>query len=476
MLRNLKMRWLGISIAMDLGLTILALVLARYIREYIPAGIYFDTTETFGFVKLDEPLYFNYVVLIPLILVIWISVFSHQRIYGSDISINKLGEMQPVFMAVTGATLILAGCAYFFFRDLSRFLFVYFYVLDLFFLIIWRKVILWMLQKNRLSTWRPKRKVLVVGTGTLADNIVRLIESFAWSGLELTDVVGDQWRTDDYVKKIPQLVIDLEIDEVIFALPAEHQGILKELVWQLQPLSVNIWLVPDVTDMVFVRASIEDLGGVLLIGLREPALSVFDRWLKRLFDVVVASLLLILSAPLFLLIILLLKIESCKGCPVFYAQQRVGEGGKLFRMYKFRTMVHDADKQEIAMLKSNSNRLGVNKTPNDPRITRFGRFLRRTSLDELPQLINVIKGDMSLVGPRPELPWMVQDYDLWQYQRFTVPQGMTGWWQIKNRDKQIEYDIRVDDDLYYIHNYAFILDLRILLTTIWTIIRGNGAY
>ena len=145
-------------------------------------------------------------------------------------------------------------------------------------------------------------------------------------------------------------------------------------------------------------------------------------------------------------------------------------------MLKFRTMVQGADQSEQRLLQKEDRALGLNKLPDDPRITRIGRWLRRSSLDELPQLLNVLQGHMSLVGPRPELPWLVENYKLWQYQRFTVPQGMTGWWQVKNRGKQHHYDLRVEDDLFYIHNYSFLLDLRILWLTMGAIIRGDGAY
>ncbi len=139
-------------------------------------------------------------------------------------------------------------------------------------------------------------------------------------------------------------------------------------------------------------------------------------------------------------------------------------------------MVLDADQIETDLFVQQNGTIGLNKRPDDPRITTIGRLLRRTSLDELPQLFNILKGDMSLVGPRPELPWLVDRYEPWQYQRFAVPQGLTGWWQVKNRDKQQAYDVRVEDDLYYIHNYSLLLDMRIIWLTVEAILRGNGAF
>lgn len=472
MLNKLKTRWLGITILADMSLTVLALLLARWLRGYFPAGVYLD--ETFSFAFLDKPLQFSSAILIPLIICVWFIVFSTLSIYNPKFIFTQYERVQPILVAITGAVLVFAGLAYFLFSELSRFLFLYFYVLDVIFLVGWRKLVAGLARKNVTPSWQPKHNILIVGQGHLAQDVARAIQTFAWSGLKLVGFVGDEADALGGLDEVTTVVKEFSIDEVIFALPPGHQHLLQQMVFQLQPLSVNLRLVPDVIDMVFIRATIEDFAGLPLIGLREPAISIFDRLIKRTFDLVLAMVILITTAPLTLLSICLIKVDS-KG-PIFYTAQRVGEGGKIFNMIKFRTMVDNADKQETELLVQSNGTIGFNKTPNDPRVTRVGRFLRRTSLDELPQLLNVLKGDMSLVGPRPELPWMVDRYQPWQYQRFTVPQGMTGWWQVKNRANQQCYDVRVEDDLYYIHNYSLLLDLRILWMTMGAIVRGDGAY
>jgi exopolysaccharide biosynthesis polyprenyl glycosylphosphotransferase len=224
-----------------------------------------------------------------------------------------------------------------------------------------------------------------------------------------------------------------------------------------------------------LRASVEELDGIPRIEVREPAIDGLDRLIKRLFDLVVSTSLLIVLSPIMVLIALLIKLDS--PGTVFFRQRRVGEGGRLFWMVKFRSMFECADQEETRMLHNASGgQLSFAKTPYDPRVTRLGHFLRRTSLDELPQLFSVVKGDMSLVGPRPELPQLVEQYEPWQYQRFAVPQGMTGWWQVNGRMERGDPRQRVEDDLFYIRNYSLWLDMRILFKTILAVIYGEGAY
>ena len=224
-----------------------------------------------------------------------------------------------------------------------------------------------------------------------------------------------------------------------------------------------------------LKSKVEEFHSFSPIDLREPAIGELDRLIKRLFDLVVGALLLLLLSPVMIGIALLIKVDS-RG-PVLFRQQRVGEGGRLFWMVKFRSMVEGAEQEEVRLRHNTADgHLLFAKTPTDSRITCLGRVLRRTSLDELPQLFNVLGGEMSLVGPRPELPWLLEAYEPWQRKRFTVPQGMTGWWQVNGRMKRPDLYQRVEDDLFYIRNYSLGLDLRILWQTIPAVIRGEGAY
>jgi lipopolysaccharide/colanic/teichoic acid biosynthesis glycosyltransferase len=169
----------------------------------------------------------------------------------------------------------------------------------------------------------------------------------------------------------------------------------------------------------------------------------------------------------------LIKLDS--PGPALFRQERLGENGRHFFMYKFRSMVSNAEERFDEVIARDEHGQLIYKRADDPRVTRVGQLLRRTSLDELPQLLNVLKGEMSLVGPRPELPWVLEEYEPWQFQRFAVPQGMTGWWQVNGRsDKPMH--LHTEEDLYYIKNYSLVLDVLILWKTIGVVLMREGAY
>ena len=210
-----------------------------------------------------------------------------------------------------------------------------------------------------------------------------------------------------------------------------------------------------------------------MINLRDPALNDVERLIKRIFDLVISGITLIVMSPILALVAFFIKLDS--PGPALFVQERAGENGRLFKMYKFRSMVLDADSFLSELTEVTEDGDVIFKRIDDPRVTRVGKFLRRTSMDELPQLLNVIWGDMSLVGPRPELPWLVDRYELWQRKRFSVPQGITGWWQVNGRsDRPLR--MKTEDDLYYVQNYSLWLDVYILMKTLFIVIRGKGAF
>ena len=457
----------------DMGFTALALYLAKSLRLTLPFGV-----------PLTGPLAFTpwFYLLVP---AIWALVFIALRVYDPARALRYLGDVQAVWSAVTWASLVFAGVAYLFFREFSRLLFFYFYLLDLALLLGWRAIIQRMLRLGLGSSLAEPRRALVVGAGAVGQRLGRAIRAYRWTGLELMGYVDDdptkQGKTCTGCPVLGDLgdigtvVSRHAIDEVILTLPPLAQERARHVILVLQELPINVRIVPDVFDLVFIRASVEEFAGIPLIGLREPAIEGPDRVVKRLFDLIVGGLALILFSPLMLVATLAVRFGS--PGPVLFRQQRIGEGGRPFQMLKFRTMHMGAETEEQQLARqTDQGPPAFVKQPNDPRMTRVGHILRRFSIDELPQLFNVLKGDMSLVGPRPELPWLVERYEPWHRKRFAVPQGMTGWWQVNGRSDRADYTLRVEDDLYYIRNWSVWLDLRILWMTVGAVLRGKGAY
>jgi exopolysaccharide biosynthesis polyprenyl glycosylphosphotransferase len=248
---------------------------------------------------------------------------------------------------------------------------------------------------------------------------------------------------------------------------------MAAIVQALDKEPVRLWVALGFFDLALYRTGIEDFAGIPMLDLRASAIDDYQRLIKRIFDFVLSLLGLILISPLLGLISLAILLED--GRPILFRQKRVGENGRIFSMLKFRTMVKNAEelKSQVEQVDADGNL--IHKTRNDPRITKVGRVLRRFSLDEFPQLINILNGTMSLVGPRPEMPYLVDKYQPWQRKRFAVPPGLTGWWQITGRsDKPMH--LHTEDDLYYIQNYSIWLDIQILVRTIWVVLIGRGSY
>jgi exopolysaccharide biosynthesis polyprenyl glycosylphosphotransferase len=470
MLQRSSARYVLALYVADIVLTLAALLLARWVRLVVPLG---------KPLRLDgADLYWPVFLLTA---VIWSITLSAGKVYDPQ-RIARLEEELPlVIRAIAIATVVLAGALYFSYRGLSRLLYVYFFVFDIV-LCVLARLVLRRLMDRRAQTRR--RRVLIVGAGSAGQQVARALKPCGWMGVEVVGYLTEEpqllgrevegYRVLGTLAQAPEIIAQEQVQEVVLALPLAAQRELANVVAGLQELPVNIKVLPDYSDMVFVRATMERLGDLWLVGLKEPVIGPIDRLIKRALDVVLSALILVLLAPLMGVIALLVKWSS--PGPVFYRSLRVGEGGRTFPMLKFRTMYQGADRREAELIsETEDGKLLFNKRPDDPRVTPIGRFLRRYSLDELPQLYNVLKGEMSLVGPRPELPALVERYEPWQRKRFTVPQGITGWWQISGRGNKAKY-LHTEDDLYYIQHYSLWLDLRILARTLSAVIRGEGAF
>jgi exopolysaccharide biosynthesis polyprenyl glycosylphosphotransferase len=232
-------------------------------------------------------------------------------------------------------------------------------------------------------------------------------------------------------------------------------------------------VVPDLFQLSLGRVAVDDVGGIPLIGVRETNIGTWNSLVKRFMDIIGGLIGIVVGAPLMLVIAILIRIDS--PGPVIFKQKRIGRGGRAFVVYKFRTMRVGAEEEQQKLSSLNEADGPLFKIRNDPRHTRIGRWLRRISLDELPQLLNVLRGERSLVGPRPPMASEVQHYQDWHKQRLQVSPGLTGLWQVSGRS-ELPFDEQCMLDIYYIENWSPWLDLWIMVKTIPTVLLARGAY
>jgi exopolysaccharide biosynthesis polyprenyl glycosylphosphotransferase len=467
MFRRFSTNFALFSMALDGFLIVLALFAAARLR--VPASE-LDFVRDLPAIDLPDLLYLVFPFL-------WVGILVVFSVYDGRRSFKVSDELGALTLGSLLAAVSLAGVLFMTYRDVSRFLFVLFALSAYLLLVAWRLLYRLAYRSQRFGG-SQSRRVLILGAGivgtTIADSIRRHANGLRFAGYLDDDphkarLVGMLGTLDDVRSVISQCAVD----DVVITLPRSAFTRLNAVVGELHDLPVRVWVVPDYFTLTLHKASFEEFAGIPMMDLRAPALSEYQRMTKRGFDLFLSALALPFVLPVAALVALAIRFDS--PGPVFYRQSRAGENGRLFSMIKFRTMVVDADRLQELVLTTNGHGQLIHKVPHDPRVTRVGRFLRRTSLDELPQLINVLRGEMSLVGPRPEMPALVEKYDLWQRKRFAVPQGITGWWQVNGRsDKPMH--LHTEEDLYYVQHYSLWLDIHILAKTVWAVLRGRGAF
>ena len=469
MFRRFGVNFAVLSIALDALLTLLAFLLAISLRPQLPHLPFLVQVNN---TVVPSTLYF----FVPLL---WVATFLFASVYDPKRIYKIVDELQLVTLATAFAALLFAGLLYLAFRNFSRYLFITFVLMDLTFLISWRVLARVWLKVGHIRA-ADERRILIIGGGEVGQRVGDLIHQNKMPNLSLLGYLDDNGRSENLnspllgkISDARRVVKQYQINDVVIALPREAYGEVNKLVLSLNELPVQLRVIPDYFSLTLYRASVDDFSGIPMINLRDPMLNDYQRLIKRIFDLAFGSLIALLALPIMGIIALMVKFDS--PGPVIFKQARVGENGQIFYMFKFRSMIENAEKlrDEVSIKKANGDI--IHKRPNDPRVTSIGKFLRRTSLDELPQLFNVLFGTMSLVGPRPELPWLLNQYDLWQHKRFAVPQGMTGWWQVNGRSDKLMHQ-NVEDDIYYVQNYSLWMDIYILMKTPWVVLRGKGAY
>jgi exopolysaccharide biosynthesis polyprenyl glycosylphosphotransferase len=400
-------------------------------------------------------------------------------LYGPILNRSGLNEQRMTVQASLTAGLLLCGTLYLrhaemISREVVILLVVFTTALLCIRRAIWREVVY-----SRYREGLETRNVLIVGAGRVAHALRNHLESLSHLGFRFkgfvalteheaesgdADIIGD-------VRNCLPLARSLFVDEIFFSVPAEKKLVIG-VVEEARAIGIDVRVVPDLYDGLAWNAPVEYIGQFPTIPLHRRDLPIGTFLLKRTLDVIGAALAMLLGWPIMLVLIAAIKLDS--PGPVFYRAQRTGRKGRTFTCYKFRTMCADADKLKDK-LKDQNERDGILfKIANDPRVTRVGRVLRKYSLDELPQFYNVLRGDMSLVGPRPPLASEVEQYDLAHLRRLDVLPGMTGLWQVEARQDP-SFDSYISLDTAYVENWSLWLDMKILARTVGVVLSGTGS-
>jgi Undecaprenyl-phosphate glucose phosphotransferase len=466
----------AVFILVDVAATSLAWVLAYFLRFHSPL------ITSFLPVTKGVPELSRYLLLLPLIAVLWPAVLYFHGLYQVKRSRSRIDELFAIATSVLIASALTLGATlyvrvYYRFQpdeapgwEYSQAVFALFVVLDVLFLNLGRAALRWQLQRMWAAGYNVKR-ILVAGAGELAEIVAETLLAHRELGYRVLGFLADGTATPgrgglpvlgrlDEARAVAEAQ---KADQIYVALPLEEHARLVGLLRDLATECLDIKVVPDLVQYATLKAALEDLDGIPIISLNETPLQGWNSMVKRGLDVAVGSAILLLLSPLFAVIALIIKLRGGKG-PVFYIQERVSIDGRRFRMFKFRSMVDDAEKDTGPVF----------ATSDDPRRTPVGALLRKYNLDELPQLINVVLGDMSLVGPRPERPPFVKQFKerIPQYMlRHRVKSGITGWAQVNGLRGNTSIEKRIEYDLYYIENWSLLLDLKILILTLF---RGFG--
>jgi len=425
------------------------------------------------------------ILLFLLLLYLWHVVFSLCRLYESKRLGDQKNELRDVLKATSiGTTLILLVALTFRIGMVTpAFLVVFWFTssaISVLSRLVLRSFLAWIRAHGRNS-----REIVIVGTNPRAVRFARSIESRPELGYRLVGFVDDEWVGSEEFRgsgypivadyaQFPTFIRERVVDEVALALPMKSLYLrASRIAGRCKEQGIIVRFLSNIFDLRQASAGGDKFDQDTVV---TPYTDPFEGWpivIKRVLDIVISLTSLVLLSPLFLIVAALAKLDS--PGPIFFCQERVGLNKRRFRMYKFRTMFDGAEKKQAELEGRNELTGPVFKIKDDPRITTLGRFLRKTSIDELPQLFNVLKGDMSLVGPRP---MAVRDYERfdedWQRRRFSVRPGMTCLWQINGRSS-LDFEKWMELDMRYIDRWSLWLDFCILAKTIPAVLRGSGA-
>lgn len=458
-----------VTTLLDLGITIILFLAAPWLRNLL--------------VDDEPPNLLSHIAFLPFILALWIVFLPSFGAYRSPRNTSLLAYTWAVVQAVVAGLAALFTILFVMkIQYVSRAVMVIFGALDFLALVGIRLGVVWYFQRS-LRQGEGFRRVLIVGSGTRAQRLAEtLLQHSEWGIRIVGHLDPDPTRVGDRVLQssvigtvgdISSVLKGNVIDEVILAVPRAMIPDVDKIAQACEEEGVKLCLMADVFDVHAARTRLVTLGPIPLLTLEPVAQGEGKLFVKRLMDLAFAALMVLLLLPVVGFIALAIKLDS--PGPIFFAQERVGLHKRRFRMLKFRTMVAGADRLQAQIEHLNEAKGPIFKIANDPRITRVGRVLRRSSLDELPQILHVLTGEMSLVGPRP---MSLRDVDLFdqgiQRKRFSVKPGLTCLWQVSGRSG-LPFSKWLELDLDYIEHWSLGLDFKILFRTIPAVLSGKGA-
>jgi exopolysaccharide biosynthesis polyprenyl glycosylphosphotransferase len=466
-------RALAYTVALDVLLANLAFVLGYMVRYQLQLfRPVLDANEA------PYAAYVPFQVLHTLLMLLFLAL---NGVYQTRRGGSWFDELYRIINATTTAVIILVA-ATFIFQPLvySRLLLMEAGVITIL-LLSGARLVRRGLEANLRRRGLGMDRVLIIGAGETGRAVMRNLVALPELGYQVVGFVDDdiskgdlgRFRALGTLDGLGSVLKTERVDEVIITISWTHHRTIMGLVRLCESFGVRARVVPDMFQLSLTRVDFDDIGGIPLMGLKEARIPRTGRLIKRALDFILALLGLVLSAPLGLLVALAIRLDS--PGPVIFKQKRVGEHGQTFFFYKFRSMRIGAEEEQDLLRSRNEASGPLFKMKDDPRLTRLGPLLRRRSLDEIPQLWNVLRGDMSLVGPRPGLPAEVAQYQPWHRQRLEVPPGITGLWQVSGRS-DLSFDEMCLLDIYYIENWSLGLDLKIMLRTIPRVLFGEGAY
>ncbi len=482
----------------DVALALLSFVFAFYLRHY-EAIVHRTSRGNLAWSREFAP----YALLLPLVIPIRLLLLRYYDLYRVRGELSFVEDAARVFKAMAIGSLLIVAAAFMYRGGVEYRTFSYsraIFFLDFLLALVSIGTVRMLLRAGQILVRRRGINLiptLIVGRGPeaaiciqemrarpeLGYRVIGIVENgsidtAAPSSFEGVPVIAD-------LKSLPEAIRESGANEVIISDPnVPGEALFDVMIQTGRRRGVEFRIAPTLLNCLPSKTEIDQVGSLPMVTLFRSPLSSAARVTKRGSDLIIASLAILIFSPLWLLVALLVKLDS-RG-PVFYRQERVGMDGRVFLFYKFRTMragTDDAEHREFQRSyirgQAESN-LGDEERPAyklraDARVTRWGRVLRKTSLDELPQLFNVLRGDMSIVGPRPPIPYEVESYELWHRKRLDMKPGVTGLWQVSGRNR-LSFDEMVRMDLYYIENWSLLLDLKIVLRTLPVMWRGEDAY